>query len=125
MSSVLQKATRRASIARDARRPRVVVEPGMRRILLFGNREISKLSVGVIARTASGRPEAIADDERPGEVGLAGKLANGAALTAKESVERRGGTRENVDLQNTVRTQSREAVSRAQARIREAVTRKR
>ena len=27
----LQKATRRASIARDARRPRVVVEPGMRR----------------------------------------------------------------------------------------------
>ncbi len=34
-------------------------------------REISKLSVGVIARTASGRPEAIADDERPGEVGPA------------------------------------------------------
>lgn len=54
---------------------------------------------------------------------VAGKLANGAALTAKESVERRGGTRENVDLQNTVRTQSREAVSRAQARIREALTR--
>ena len=38
MFSVLQKATRRASRARDARRPRVVVEPGMRRILLFGNR---------------------------------------------------------------------------------------
>ena len=38
---------------------------------------------------------------------VAGKLANGAALAAKESVERRGGTRENVDLQNTVRTQSR------------------
>src|SRR6202045_3710139 len=54
---------------------------------------------------------------------VAGKLANGAALAAKESVERRGGTRENVDLQNTVRTQSREAVSRAQARIREALTR--
>jgi hypothetical protein len=48
---------------------------------------------------------------------VAGKLANGAALAAKESVERRGGARENVDLQNTVRTQSREAVSRAQARI--------
>jgi hypothetical protein len=27
---------------------------------------------------------------------VAGKLANGAALAAKESVERRGGTRENV-----------------------------
>ena len=54
---------------------------------------------------------------------VAGKPANGAALAAKESVERRGGTRENVDLQNTVRTQSREAVSRAQARIREALTR--
>ena len=79
----------------------------MRRILLFGNREISRLSVGVIARTASGRPEAIADDERPGEVGPAyssWEAANGAALAAKESVERRGGTRENVDLQNTVRT---------------------
>src|ERR1700736_4267673 len=56
---------------------------------------------------------------------VAGKLANGAALAAKESVERRGGTKENVDLQNTVRTQSREAVSRAQARIRGAITRNR
>ena len=55
---------------------------------------------------------------------VAGKLANGAALAAKESVERRGRTRENVDLQNGVRTQSREAVSRAQARIREAGTSK-
>src|SRR3981081_2483413 len=124
MSSVLQKATRRASIARDARRPRVVVEPGMRRILLFGNRELSTLSVGVIARTASGRPEAIADDERPGEVG--------PAHSSWEAGERSGASREGVsgakgrdqmDLQNTVRTQSREAVSRAQARIREALTR--
>jgi hypothetical protein len=36
-------------------------------------------------------------------------------------VERRGGAKENADLQSTVRTQSREAVSQAQARIREAV----
>ena len=38
-------------------------------------------------------------------------------------MERRGGAKENADLQSTVRTQSREAVSQAQARIREAVTR--
>ena len=56
---------------------------------------------------------------------VAMKLANGAVRTAEELVERRGGTRENVDLQNMVRTQSREAVSRAQARIREALARNR
>ena len=42
---------------------------------------------------------------------------------AAEPVERRGGAKENADLQSAVRTQSREAVSQAQARIREAVTR--
>ena len=56
---------------------------------------------------------------------VAGKLANGAAQAAEEPVERRGGTKENADPQTTVRTQSREAVSRAQARIRGAVTRNR
>ena len=40
-------------------------------------------------------------------------------------MERRGGAKENAELQSTVRTQSREAVSQAQARIREAVTRNR
>jgi RNA-directed DNA polymerase len=40
-------------------------------------------------------------------------------------VERRGGTKENAELQSTVRTQSRAAVSQAQARIREAVSRDR
>src|ERR1700686_4811873 len=60
----------------------------MRRILLFGNREISRLSVGVIARTASGRPEAIADDERPGEVG--------PAHSSWEAGERSGASREGV-----------------------------
>jgi RNA-directed DNA polymerase len=56
---------------------------------------------------------------------VARKLTNEAAQAAEELVERRGGTKENVDQQNTVRTQSREAVSHAQARIREAVTRNR
>src|SRR6201981_4218574 len=56
---------------------------------------------------------------------VARKRANKAASAAAEPVERRGGAKENVDLQSTVRTQSREAVSQAQARIREAVTRNR
>ena len=51
------------------------------------------------------------------------KQANKAALAAAEPVERRDGAKENADLQTAVRTQSREAVSRAQARIREAVAR--
>ena len=41
MFSVLQKATRPVSISQDTCRPRVVVDPGMRRSLLHGNREIS------------------------------------------------------------------------------------
>ena len=56
---------------------------------------------------------------------VAGKRANKAASAAAEPVERRGGAKENAGLQSTVRTQSREAVSQAQARIREAVTRNR
>ena len=56
---------------------------------------------------------------------VAKKQSNKAALAAAETVERRGGAKENAGQQNTVRTQSREAVSRAQVRIREAVTRNR
>ena len=54
---------------------------------------------------------------------VAKKRSNKAASAAAETAERRGRAKENAELQNTVRTQSREAVSRAQARIREAVTR--
>jgi RNA-directed DNA polymerase len=54
---------------------------------------------------------------------VAEKRANKAASAAAELVERTGGAKENAELQSTVRTQSREAVSRAQARIREAVIR--
>jgi hypothetical protein len=54
---------------------------------------------------------------------VAEKRANKAASAAAELVERRGRAKENAELQSTVRTQSREAVSRAQARIREAVIR--
>jgi RNA-directed DNA polymerase len=56
---------------------------------------------------------------------VARKQANKAARAAAELVERRGGAKENAELQSTDRTQSREAVSQAQARIREAVTRNR
>jgi len=47
------------------------------------------------------------------------KRANKAVSTAAEFVEQRGGAKENADLQSTVQTQSREALSRAQTRIRE------
>jgi RNA-directed DNA polymerase len=53
------------------------------------------------------------------------KPANKAGRPAAESVEGSGGIERNAELQSTVRTQSREAVSQAQARIREAVTRNR
>ena len=49
--------------------------------------------------------------------GVAWKGANKAASAAAESLKRRGGAKENASLQSTVRTRSRDAVSRAQARI--------
>ena len=54
---------------------------------------------------------------------VAKKQANKSVSAVAEPVERRGGAKENADLQSTVRTQGREAVSQAQDRIREAVTR--
>ena len=51
------------------------------------------------------------------------KPATKVAQAAAELVEGRGVTKGNAELQNTVRTQSREAVSHAQQRIREAVNR--
>ena len=51
------------------------------------------------------------------------KLANKAERSTAELVEGDDGTKRNAELQSTVRTQSREAVTQAQARIRGAVTR--
>src|SRR3954463_14361984 len=51
------------------------------------------------------------------------KPANKAGHPAAELVEGSSGTKRNAKLQSTVRTQSREAVSQAQDRIRGAVTR--
>ncbi len=51
------------------------------------------------------------------------KPANKAGSSAAESVEGRGETKGNAVVQNTVRTQSRAAVSHAQRRVREAVKR--
>jgi len=53
------------------------------------------------------------------------KSANKAGQPAAEPMEGRGGTKGNADQQSTARTQSRDAVSQAQARIREAVNRNR
>ena len=54
---------------------------------------------------------------------VAGKPTNKAERSAAEPVEGSGGTKRNAEPQSTGRTQSREAVSQAQARIRGAVTR--
>ena len=54
---------------------------------------------------------------------LPAKPTNKAEQSAAESVEGSGGTKRNVALQSTDRTQSREAVTQAQDRIRGAVTR--
>ena len=51
------------------------------------------------------------------------KPANKTGLPVAESVEGSSGVERNAELQSTKRTQSREAVSQAQARIREAVRR--
>src|ERR1700726_3344986 len=88
MLSVQQKAKRRMTISRDMRRSRVVVAPGMRRRLLPGNRDISGSSLQTPAGTASGRPEAEADDERSGEVGFA--HSSGEA-SERSGASRRGG----------------------------------
>src|SRR5208282_1911747 len=123
MLSVLQKAIRPMSRSRDIGRPRVVVDPGRRRRLLLGNRDISGPSLRSFARTAPGRPEAEADDERPGEVGLAhssSEACERSGARRRGASGAKGGIKENADQQTTVRTQSREAVSHAQARIRDA-----
>src|SRR3954451_3621743 len=102
-----------------------------------GNREISVTAPGAVPGAASGRPEVVADDERGGEVSppalakapdpliVPVKPANKAAQAAAESAEGSGGTKRNADRQSTNRTQGREAVSQAQARIRGAVSRDR
>ena len=63
------------------------------------------------------------DPEKSDSPIVAGKPLNEAARVVEEGVERRGGTKENADPQTTARTQSRKAVSHAQARIRDAVNR--
>src|SRR4051794_38930604 len=106
--------------------------------LRHGNREISATAPGAVPGAASGRPEVVADDdERDGEVSPSAlakapdplivpvKPANKAAQAAAESAEGSGGTKRNAGRQSTDRTQGREAVSQAQARIRGAVSRNR
>src|SRR5271170_6493112 len=87
MLSVLQKAIRPVSRSRETGWPCVVVEPGMHRRLLFGNRDISGVSLRSFAGTAPGRPEAEADDERPREVGPA---HSSSEACERSGVRRRG-----------------------------------
>src|ERR1700757_2770314 len=113
MFSVPQKATRRVSIPQDTRRPRVVVDPGMRRSLLHGNREVS-IAVPAsrgrdVVGKAGGRSLTMSAMEKSDLPEVARKRTNKAASAAAEPVERRGGAKENADLESTVRTQRREA----------------
>src|ERR1700704_2659945 len=122
MLSVQQKAKRRMTISRDMRRSRVVVAPGMRRRPLPGNRDISGSSLQTPAGTASGRPEAEADDERSGEVGFAhssGEASERSGASRRGGGGAKGWNQGESDPQTTARTQSRKAVSHAQARIRD------
>jgi hypothetical protein len=94
-------------------------------IARYTNRPRREVSIAVPTGrggTASGRPKAVAYDERDGEVGPARssrEASKQGGLGWAELVERRGGAKENAKLQSTVRTLSRIAVSQAQARIRE------
>src|SRR3954465_1946609 len=94
--------------------------------LVRGNRDLFVIALGGSSRAASGRPEAVADDERGKEVRLADSTCEAgeqSGTSRAELVEGSSGTKRNAKLQSTVRTQSREAVSQAQDRIRGAVTR--
>jgi hypothetical protein len=71
MFSVPQKAARRVSISRDTCRARVVVDPACAEACCTGTGRSPLRSPPVVAGTLSGRPEAVADDERDGEVGPA------------------------------------------------------
>ena len=114
-------------IARHTPTP-LVVDPGMRRSLLHGNREISIAVPASRGRDVSGRPEAVADDECEGEVGPArgsveaseqSGLGSGGARGAKGQGQGECGTaKHGPDAEP-------ETVSQAQARIREAVIRNR
>ena len=64
MFSVQQKARWFVSSLQGTSQPRVVVDPGMRRSFSSGNRGSPSLSPPVVAGIASGRLEAVADDER-------------------------------------------------------------
>src|ERR1700745_1237005 len=100
MFSVQQKARWSVSSSQDTSQPRVVADPGMRRSLLLGTGRSPSLSPPVVAGTASGRPEAVADDEREGEVGPARSsrekseqsgFGSGGALGAKGRGQGEGG----------------------------------
>ena len=84
--------------------------------LLCGNREIFVTPWEAAPRAASGRPEAVADDERGEEVRLIDSTCEAgeqSGASTAELVEGNDGTKRNAELQSTVRTQGREAVTQA------------
>ena len=84
------------------------------------------MPAGAIRRAALGRREPkpmMHEEEKSDPLIVPVKPVNKAASAVAESVEGSGGTKRNADPQSTDRTQCRDVVSQAQARIREAVTR--
>ena len=86
------------------------------------------LPAGAIQRAALGRREPklmMHEEEKSDPLIVPAKPVNKAASAVAESVEGSGGTKRNADQHRTDRTQCRDVVSQAQARLREAVTRNR
>ena len=112
------------AISRAPRRPGVVVDTGMCRRSLLGNRETPRPTTGALpVWSASGRRGAVADDARTWGVSsaiVAGKPTNKAERSAAEPVEPRAEAEGNANQQSTGRAQSRGTVSQALARIRQA-----
>ena len=127
MLSVLQKAIRPIVIARHRsalRRRRPWHTAGRP---LLGNWISLGCPCGVLPgpRREGRRPKPTMNGPEKSDSPIVAVKFSRTARAAEQQVEPRGGTKENADQQTTVRTQSREAVSHAQARIREAVTRNR
>ena len=113
------------AISRAPRRPGVVEDTGMCGSSLRGNRETPRPTSGALpVWSASGRRGAVADDARTwgsqNSAIVAGKPTNKAERSAAEPVEPRAEAEGNASQQSTGRAQSRETVSQALERIRQA-----
>jgi len=120
-----RKATLAGASLRAPARPGVVSDPGMYGRSLRGNREISGSGIGAVVAgwSVAGRQEPkplMHDPEKSDSDMVAMKPMNKAWRLVAELAEPRPGTKGNADQQSTHRTQSRDRVTQALARVREA-----